>query len=120
MTMRMLPSANPAFTAFASAGATKRDSSWISMPKPWKRCLESLQMLAHQDRRRRGDRDLPAGKDRRSRCTQRDFGLAEADIAADQPVCLSPRCEVPQHLGDGARLVLSLQIGEACGEALVF
>ena len=47
---------------------------------------------------------------------QRDLGLAEADIAADQAVHRPAGGQVLQHVGDGARLVLGLGEGEAGAE----
>ena len=50
---------------------------------------------------------------------QRHLGLAEADIAADQPVHRLARRQVVERVGDRAQLVLGLGIGEARGEFLV-
>ena len=47
---------------------------------------EGLRVLLGQQRGRRQDRDLLAAHDRDERGAQRDLGLAEADVAAHQPV----------------------------------
>ena len=47
---------------------------------------------------------------------QRDLGLAEADVAADQPVHRLAGAEIGEDVGDRAVLVLGLLIGEAVGE----
>ena len=47
---------------------------------------EHLQMLLGEQRRRHEHRDLLAVGERDERGAQRDLGLAEADVAADEPV----------------------------------
>ena len=47
---------------------------------------------------------------------QRDLGLAETDVSADQPVHRPAGGEIVDHVGDGAVLVLGLLIGKAVGE----
>ena len=47
---------------------------------------------------------------------QRDLGLAEADIAADQPVHRLARGQILQHVGDGASLVVGFGKREAGAE----
>ncbi len=76
-------------------------------------------MLARQQRRRHHDRDLAAGHRRDKGGAQRDLGLAEADIAADQPVHRPARGHVGQGVGDRVQLVFGLGIGKARGEFLV-
>ena len=63
-------------------------------------------VLLRQQRRRHQHRHLPAAADRREGRAQRDLGLAEADVAADQPVHGFRAGEIGQHVVDGARLVL--------------
>ena len=60
-----------------------------------------------------------AGHRRDKGGAQRDLGLAEADIAADQPVHRPARGQVGERVGDRVQLVLGLGIGEAGGEFLV-
>jgi hypothetical protein len=47
---------------------------------------------------------------------QRDFGLAEADVAAHQPVHRPAGAEVVQHVGGRLQLVLGLGPGEFVDE----
>ena len=62
-------------------------------------------MLEGEDRRRREDRDLHPLLRRLERRAQRDLGLAEADVAAEQPVHRPPRLEVSLDVGEGRALV---------------
>ena len=87
--------------------------------QPGEALAHHLEMLADQQRRRREDRDLPAGHRDDERGAQRDLGLAEADIAADQPVHRVARREIVEDRLDRAGLILGLVIGEARGELLV-
>ena len=77
---------------------------------------ERAEMLPRQQRRRHHHRDLRARHRGDERGAQRDLGLAEADIAADQPVHRPARRQILQHIGDGARLVLGLGEREAGAE----
>ena len=75
-------------------------------------------MLAGQQRGRADQRDLIPGHRRDEGGAQRHFGLAEADVAAHQPVHRLAALQVFQHLGDRPVLVVGLLIGEAvddCG-----
>ena len=78
--------------------------------------LEGLEMLAGEQGGRRDQRDLQPGHRGDEGGAQRDLGLAEADVAADQPVHRLARAEIVDHVGDGAVLVLGLLIGEAVDE----
>jgi hypothetical protein len=62
------------------------------------------------------ERDLHPGHRRGEGRAQRDLGLAEADIAADQPVHRAASGEILDHIGDGAILIVGLVIGEAIDE----
>ena len=73
-------------------------------------------MLARQQRRRHHHRYLSSRHRGDERGPQRDLGLAEADIAADQPIHRPAGREVFQHIGDGARLILGLGEREAGAE----
>ena len=90
---------------------------------PDRQALEALDevavMLARQQGRRADHRDLLARHRRDEGRAQRDLGLAEADIAADQPVHRLARGQVVQHVGDRLQLVVGLGIGEAGAELLV-
>ena len=70
----------------APAPATSREACAILTGKPRKRSREGLVVLARQQRGRHHDRDLLAVHRRDEGGAQRHLGLAEADIAADQPV----------------------------------
>ena len=73
---------------------------------------EAVKVLLGEDRRRHEHRDLIAAIDRLERGPHRDFGLAEADVAAEQAVH-RPR---PQHVGldrgDRGELVGRFAIGK--------
>jgi hypothetical protein len=98
----------------ASFGAgTSRDS----LPDLDREALEALAkglvVLARQQRGRHDHRDLLAVHRRDEGGAQRHLGLAEADVAADQPVHRLAAPEVVEHVVDRAVLVVGLLIGEA-------
>jgi len=70
-------------------------------------------MLARQQGGRNHNGDLQAGERSHKGRAQCHLGLAETDIATDQPVHRSARTQVHHHVGDGVGLVLRLGIGEA-------
>ena len=76
-------------------------------------------VLAHQQGRGRQERHLLARHGRHEGRAQRHLGLAEADIAADQPVHRPAGSEIGQHRLDGAQLILGLLEREAGGELVV-
>ena len=80
---------------------------------------EGLEMLAREQRRRHHDGDLQSFHRGDESGAQRDLGLAEADIAADQPVHRLAGPEVVHDRVDGVLLVVGLLIGEARGELAV-
>ena len=73
---------------------------------------ERVPVLLREDRRRHEHQHLLAGDRDRERGAQRDLGLAEADVAADEPVHRARRLEVLLDRLDRARLVLGLAVGE--------
>ena len=77
---------------------------------------EGAKMLPRQQRGRHHHRHLRAGHGGNEGGAQRHLGLAEADIAADQPVHRPPGSHVFQHVGDGASLVLGFGKREAGAE----
>ena len=87
--------------------------------QPGKALGEAAVMLAGEQRRRHDDRDLATGHRGDEGGAQRHLGLAEADIAADQPVHRLARGHVGERVGDRGQLVLGLGIGKAGGELLV-
>ena len=80
---------------------------------------EGLGVLARQQRGRHHDGDLLAVERDRERRAQRHLGLAEADVAADQPVHRPAGFEILQGRIDGAELVLGLLIGKARAEFVI-
>ncbi len=81
--------------------------------------LEGAEMLARQQRRRHHDRHLLARERDRIGGAQRHLGLAEADIAADQPVHDLAGGQIVEDRRDGGELVLGLVIGEARRELVI-
>ena len=80
---------------------------------------EGLEVLARQQRRRHHHRHLLAVHRRRERRAQRHFGLAEADVAADQPVHRPAGGEILERRVDGGQLVVGLLVGEAGAEFVI-
>ncbi len=80
---------------------------------------EGLEMLARQQRGRHHDGDLLAVHRRDEGGAQRHLGLAEADVAADQPIHRPAGGEIVEHGGDGGVLVVGLLVGEAGAELVV-
>ncbi len=101
---------------FASAAGTSRDSRPISIGKPWKRSTKFAIMLAREQGGRATSATCMPGHRRDEGGAQRDLGLAEADVAADQPVHRLARREVAEHVLDRAVLVVGLLVGEAVDE----
>ena len=80
---------------------------------------EDLEMLLGQKRRRHEQHDLLAVRDRDECGAKRDFGLAEADVAAHQPVHRAARGEIGDDRVDRRLLVGRLLEDEALGERFV-
>ena len=78
-----------------------------------------LAVLPRQQRGRHHHGDLLALERDRKRRAQRHLGLAEADVAADQPVHRTAAFEVLQRGRDGPKLVLGFLIGEARAELVI-
>ena len=76
-------------------------------------------MLLREHRRRAEERHLLARHRDAEGGAQRDLGLAEADVAADEAIHRPRRLEVLVHLVDGARLVGRLVEGEGRLEGAV-
>ena len=87
--------------------------------QPGKTLGETAVMLAREQGGRDDHRDLTAAERRDKGGAQRHLGLAETDIAADQPVHRLARRHVGQRVLDRAQLVVGLGIREAGGEFLV-
>jgi hypothetical protein len=73
-------------------------------------------VLAREQRGRRDHRDLLSGHRRDEGGAQRDLGLAETDVAADEAVHRLAFGEVLQHVLDRPVLVVGLLPGEAVDE----
>ena len=119
ITMSTVPSLTASLVALASLAATRRDRRPMRTGRPCEALAEGAVMLARQQRGRRDHRDLLARQRRHEGRAQRHLGLAEADVAADQPVHRLAGRQVVQHVGDGLQLVVGLGIGEAGAELLV-
>ena len=76
-------------------------------------------MLFREQRGRREDRHLLAIGDCHVGRTQGDFGLAEADIAADEAVHRPARAHVFDHGGNRGRLIRCFLEAEAFGKGVV-
>ncbi len=72
-----------------------------------------------RQRRRHHDRDLLAVHRGDEGGAQRHFGLAEADVAADQPVHRPAGAEIVEHGGDGGQLIVGLLVGKAGAEFVI-
>ena len=76
-------------------------------------------MLAGQKRGRHHHRHLLARHGRDEGGAHGDFGLAETDIAADQPVHRPALGQIGDGVGDGLFLILGLLIGKAGAEFVI-
>ena len=79
---------------------------------------ERVPVLLGEDRRRHEHQHLLAVDGDREGRADRDLGLAEADVAADEPVHRARRLEVLLDRLDRARLVLGLAVRELALEPL--
>ena len=80
---------------------------------------KSLRMLFRQQRGRCEDRDLLAAHDGDEGGAQRNFGLAEADVATDQPVHRFAASHVLDHGVDRGALVRRLLEAETLREGFI-
>jgi len=92
--MSSVPSFSASLVALASFAPTSRDAYGHAL----KALDEVAVMLAGQQGRRADDRDLLARQGRDEGRAQGYLGLAEADIAADQPVHRLTRRQVLDHV----------------------
>ena len=70
--------------------------------------LEGAVVLLREHGRRTEDRDLLAAHRDAERRPERDLGLAEADVSADEAIHRARSLEVAVHLFDRARLIVGL------------
>ena len=87
--------------------------------QPGKALDEIGVMLARQQGRRHDHRDLMPGHRGHEGRAQRHFGLAEADIAADQPIHRPSRTEIGQRIVDRALLIGGDKIWETGDELFI-
>ena len=78
-----------------------------------------LRVLLHQQGGGGEHGHLFAAHYRHKRGAQRDFGFAEADVAANQSVHRFALGEVFQHRADGGGLIFGFFVAEAVGKGLV-
>ena len=105
ITISIDPSSSPCLTCAPRPDRRAATARRSSMPNAAKRRRKVFEVLAHQHRRRRDQRDLISAQHRSRGGAQRDLGLAEPDIAADEPVHRMPRFQIGQDVRDGARLI---------------
>ena len=87
--------------------------------KTFEAIRECLGMLARKQGRWDNDRHLLAVQRDRKGCAECDFGFAEADIAANQPVHRLAGIEIVQRRGDRTQLIFGFLIGETRAEFVV-
>ena len=75
-------------------------------------------MLLRKDRGRREHQHLLARFDHAHRRTQRDLGLAKANVTADEAIHRTILGEIVHYLFDRAGLVVGLAVGEALLDTL--
>ena len=85
-----------------------------------KAIAEALQMLLSQQRGGNQHRDLLAGLHCHEGRSHRHFGLAEADVAAHDPIHRRGGPHILEHLSDGFRLIGGFLEREAIGKGLIF
>ena len=96
-----------------------RDSWPIPHRQAGETLAEDARVLAGEQRRRHDDRGLLAVDRGGEGGAQRHLRLAEADVAADEPVHRPAGREVVERRLDRVRLVLRLVIGKAGAEFVV-
>ncbi len=115
-TMSIWPSAMPFLTRLSSADDTSRDACPICTGKPLKRSVKVLVCCRAKQRGRHHHRHLLAAHHRGEGRAQRHFGLAEADVAANQPVHRAAVGEIVERGVDRGLLVVGFLVGKARGE----
>ena len=119
MTMSSLPAASACSGLGLLLGAAEA-RQFGELHRPRREAVgEIVEVLLGQQRGRHQHRHLVAAHHRHEGGAQRDLGLAEADVAAHQPVHRLARLHVGHHGGDGGGLVGRFLVAEAFGEGLV-
>ena len=105
ITMSIWPASRPCSTCSTSRALRKRDSA-STLHRPVGEAVgERLVVLLGEQCRRHQHRDLLAGLNGDERRAQRDFGLAEADVAAHDAIHRLGAGEIGDDLLDGLRLI---------------
>ena len=107
-----LPSANSASTRFTSAAVRKRETISTLHREVLVALAERVPVLLREHRRRHEHQRLLAVQRGGEGGPDRDLRLAEADVAADEPVHRARCLEVLLHGLDRGRLVGGLPVGE--------
>ena len=95
MTMSIRPDLSPAIVSRSSCGVTEAAELGDVEGELRHPLAEAVEMLLGEDRRRDEDGDLMAVIDRFESRPHGDFRLAEADVAAEQPVHRPRAVHVP-------------------------
>ena len=119
MTMSIVPSAMPFLTRASSAEPTRREAWPISIGSPRKRSMKVLVCWRASSVVGTTSADLLAVHGGDEGGAERHLRLAEADVAADQPVHRAAGDEVVDGGVDRRHLVVGLLVGEAGGELVV-
>ena len=107
-----MPSAKSASTRFTSCGLAEARDHLDPDREVAVALAEGVPVLLREDRRRDEHQRLLAVDRDREGGAHRDLGLAEADVAADEPVHRARRLEVLLHGLDRRALVLGLAVRE--------
>ncbi len=118
-TMSMVPSARPLAAPRDLLGRAEA-AHLGDLHRPFGEAVhQRLVVLLGQQRGRRQERHLPAARDGDEGGAQGHLGLAEADVAAHQPVHRARADHVLDHRVDGGVLVGRFLEAEVVGELLV-
>ena len=117
MTMSILPSVEAFLGRLGLGGGDEAAEAADLDREAFEARLEILIMLAREKGGRADDRDLHPGHRRDEGGAERDLGLAEADVADDQPIHRLAGAEIAERVGDGAVLIVGFLVREAVDEA---
>ncbi len=119
MTILMSPFASRFLTSASSLPPTRREALRDLHREAAEALSEGMEMLAGQERGWHHNGHLLARQHGEKRRSERHFGLAEADIAADQPIHRPAAGKIIEHGVDARGLVLGLLIREARRELVI-
>ena len=80
---------------------------------------EGFGVLAREQRGRHDHRNLLAVHRGHESRAQRDFGLAETHVTANQSIHRSAGAQFAEHVVDGGLLILGLLVGKTCTEFII-